>query len=180
MKEDDAATKSSEWPKKAALYNPLARSSFELYFQKKLDLSKVSTISGGREVEIFRHIVSVMVCDAVLVVSPWVEILDGKEGADAVKLKMRIGDCGVIFSKHLTSFPGSPDFGGCPLDPEKDTFEAREVGSGGRLGLFTPNGDDIRITTYGLLDSSPPVKLKIGLIAAEYTTKPEATRSPMR
>jgi hypothetical protein len=182
-----------DFPKYAALVNPIACNAFAMryhrteVFRNTVALSHSLFTDGADLLNLTTHS---QVCDAILLIRPWIRLgaQTGKEALEIVRkgLVTFTLDGEKLFEKtsideflmdengygvrrkpcSLGHIKTSCLFGGCGLDSEHQADASKD------LGIMMVNGTRVVLTLHGQADApGTPVSVTAGLVAATYTTK---------
>jgi hypothetical protein len=182
-----------DFPKYAALVNPIACNAFAMryhrteVFRNTVALS-FSLFTGGTD--LLNLTTNSQVCDAILLIRPWIRLgaqtgkealeivrkglvtftLDGEKLCEKASIdEFLIDENGYGVRKKpfaLGRIKTSCLFGGCGLNSEHQADASKD------LGIMMVNGTHVVLTLHGQADApGTPVSVTAGLVAATYTTK---------
>ncbi len=193
--------KQPTFPPHAALVNAVKQNAFAMRFVTWMDFSNTLKLkpadlpSDGIGLEAMSRRTSFQVCDAGLLLAPYVRIGKmPKKLAERVRqgrISMWIDGYEIFIGKHLWKLERDPDgriseepwyefkarkefFWGVKLD--QDTSEA-SGDPADAIGIFLPHDSHLKVDLYGLpKDDHDGIEVDVGMIMGKYTTKVEAVK----
>jgi hypothetical protein len=177
------AERRKAFPERIAVVYPDRTKGCPIKFSHEEMISNKVALLDGKEqpVVALRHTTVSNVCDAILIIRPYVRILDG-EGPVSGKLTFRI-DREVVLDRiplegYLVEDMKDPMLD-TPIEVPKDVplfgsgtlTQENVVLSKQNYGIFAPHKSYLEVDLDDALCPKGPVLLEVGCIAATYTTK---------